>query len=191
MLRTHLRMTLPALMYLALALNPGAHAQQQTGAEAVTGAEVGRQVQIALQEADATGLGGLHLKKAVLNLEYAVAIGSDFKVNFLIFTISHAQRKAQTQTTTLTFSRMPRPAGAAVKNIEDIKEHLARAIAEAAVLASQVNVLPLEEGSFKIEFFVEKKPSGGVSFKILGGEVGGGVDLDKTSKNSLEVTFAR
>jgi hypothetical protein len=59
----------------------------------------------------------------------------------------------------------------------------------AAQTASQVTVLQLSEATISLEFVVDKDTSGKLSFKVLGATVGGNIDLDKTSKNSLKVTF--
>jgi hypothetical protein len=52
-------------------------------------------------------------------------------------------------------------------------------------------VLPLSQATVKVEFAVERKNDGGLSFKVLGYDVSGSIDWDKTSKNSLEVTFTK
>jgi hypothetical protein len=159
--------------------------------EIAAAADVGKAVQRALLEADSTGLSNLALQKAVVSLETGRTTVQNVEISFIIFTISHSKKKGATQSTSLTFERMPRPAGSTTKKIDDLTEPLARAIANAAAVASQINVLQFSEATVKLEFVVEKTTGGKISFKVLGANIGPEVDLEKTSKNSIEVTFSR
>jgi len=113
------------------------------------------------------------------------------KLNFLIFTISHSQKKSHTITQTLTFGELSRLHAGGVPNLESLPDSLSRAIATAAAVATQVSILPLSEATVNIEFVVEKKTGGGLSLSILGADAGGDIDFDKVSRNALEITFAR
>jgi hypothetical protein len=152
---------------------------------------VGKAVQAALLKANGAGLGGLRLSKAVLTLEEGSTTEGGLKLNFVIFTISHTAKKGNTITETLTFGALAKAHAEGPPDLSALTDSLARAIATAAATASEVQVLPLSEASVKIEFVVEKKNDGGLSFKVLGYDVTGSIDWDKTSKNSLEVTFSK
>jgi hypothetical protein len=153
--------------------------------------DVGKAVQESLMKANSVGLGGLRLKKAVLTLETGSEIEGGVKLNFIIFTISHGQKKGRTITSTLTFGEIDRLYAAGQPNLGNLTESLARAIAMAAAAATEVKTLPLDEATLKVEFVVEKKTGGGLSFKILGADISGDINLENISKNSLEVTFAK
>jgi hypothetical protein len=151
---------------------------------------VGQEVQRALQRANATGLNGLRVTEANLKLETGSEMSGNFEINFIIFTIQHKNKKTETQTTELVFS-LAKPTSVSKENLID---PLAQAIAEAAAAASQINVLPLTKATITIDFAVSKDNSGKISFKVLGtniAKIDGGVDLTKTSKNTLVVTFSK
>lgn len=112
-------------------------------------------------------------------------------INLLIFTISNKKTKGFTQTTTLAFDRSVNVASGRNTAVDNLKEPLARAIAVAAAAASKIKVLPLKEATIKLEFAVAVEAGGSLKFQLLGGDVGGNIDFSKTSKNSLNVTFAR
>jgi hypothetical protein len=163
-----------------------------TGNDALAAAaDVGKEVQSALVKANGAGLGGLRLKQAVLSLESGSSVEGGVKLNFIIFTIKHTAKKGKTTTLSLTFGSVDRLKGGGRPDLASLTDSLSRAIATAAAVATEVEVLPLSEVTVKIEFVVEKTASGGLSFKILGSDVDGSVDFDKVSKNSLEVTFAK
>jgi hypothetical protein len=133
---------------------------------------------------------GLKLQSAVLTLEEGFVIDAVFELNIVIFTIKWGEKKTRTSTTTLTFGTMP--AGtAATRRPLDMKEALRRAIHEGAQAAGHIKVLPLSEAKFKVDFAVEETVGGGIKFVILGAQISGDIDLEKTSENSLEVTFTR
>lgn len=148
---------------------------------------VGQEVQRALQQANSTGLAGLRVTEANLKLETGSEVSDDVEFNFIIFTIQHKAKKSQTQTTDLVFS-LPKQTSVSKANLTD---PLAQAVANAATTASQINVLPLTKATISIDFAVSKDNSGKISFTILGTKLGGGVDLTKTSKNTLVVTFGK
>jgi hypothetical protein len=159
--------------------------------ETAAAEEVGKSVETALLTANSTGLGGLTLTKAVLTLETGGSIQGGLKLNFLIFTIDHTQKKGTTINQTITFGALQKPAGGGVADASALKDSLAKAIATAAEVATQVHTLPLSEATVKIQFVVEKKSDGSIAFDILGVKGGPSVNLDNTSTNSLEVTFAK
>jgi len=178
-----------------LFLSPTAKAQEKkpsAGNPALAGAaQVGDEVQKALVKANAAGLGGLRLTKAVLLMETGSAMEGGVKLNFIIFTIGHTEKKGRTITSTLTFGELARLHAAGRPNLASLTDSLSHAIATAAAVATEVQVLRLTEATIKVEFVVEKKSDGGLSFHILGVDVDGNIDLEKASKNSLEVTFSR
>jgi hypothetical protein len=167
----------------------GQEAAAATDKETAAVLQVGKDVQAALTAANATGLGGLKLSKAVLTLETAGTFQAGIKLNFLIFTIDHTQKKGTTISQTLTFGALQKLAGGG--NVANLTEPLARALASAAEVASQINVLPLSQGVVKLQFVVEKKTDGSLSYQIMGINLGPSVNLDNTSTNTLEVTFTK
>lgn len=168
------------------------HAQMTTvdsiqSDEIASAKSVGQEVQRALQRANSTGLSGLRVTEANLKLETGSETSGDVEINFIIFTIQHKGKKSETETTELVFS-LPKPTAVAKANLTD---PLAQAIATAAATASQINVLSLTKATITIDFAVSKDNSGKISFTLLGAKIGGGVDLTKTSKNTLVVTFSK
>jgi hypothetical protein len=153
--------------------------------------EVGKAVQDALYKANATGLGGLRLTKAVLSLETGSTTEGGLKLNFIIFTISHTAKKGDTVTQTITFGALDKAHAAGKPDFSALTDSLSQAVATSATTAAEVQVLPLSQATVKVEFAVERKNDGGLSFKVLGYDVSGSIDWDKTSKNSLEVTFTK
>jgi hypothetical protein len=156
-------------------------------AELANAKSVGREVQRALQRANATGLSGLRVSEAVLKLETGSETVGDAGFDFVVFTVQHKGKKAATQSTELAFS-LPKTASITKA---DLAEPLARAIAAAAATAAQINVLTLTKATVTLEFAVSKDDSGRIGFTVLGTKLGGGVDLATTSKNTLVVTFSR
>lgn len=148
---------------------------------------VGQEVQRALQRANASGLSGLRVTEANLKLETGSETSGDFEIHFIIFTIQHKGKKSETQTTELVFS-VPKLTSVSRANLTD---PLARAIAAAAAAASEINVLPLTRATITIDFAVSKDDSGEISFTVFGTKIGGGVDLERTSKNTLVVSFGK
>jgi hypothetical protein len=159
--------------------------------EIVGADQVGKDVEAALLTANSTGLGGLALTKAVLTLETGGSIQGGLKLNFFIFTIDHTKKKGTTITQTLSFGALQKPAGGGKTDLTTLKDSLSKAIATAAQVASQVHTLPFKEGTVKIQFVVEKKTDGSISYKVLGIDLGPSINLDNTSTNSLEVTFSK
>ena len=158
--------------------------------ECADAAKVGIGVQNALRDANATGLSGLSLKKAVLVLETGTTSTGGVNINFLIFTIKHQAKKGNTINQSITWGSLPKPAGAGGGQV-DLKETLASAIATAAKVAASVTALPLTEATITVKFVIDKDNSGSISYKVLGVSIGPTVDLDKTSTNSLAVTFSK
>ena len=156
----------------------------------VAAAEVGRAVQKALKEAEATGLAGLQLNKATLSLETGRSRDPRFELDLWVFTISFGEKKQNTVTQILVFGA--EKAIAKKARVEDLVDPLARAIAAAAATAAEINVLPLAKATIKIEFVVEQKVSGTIGFKLVPADVGAeaGIDFERTSKNGLEIEFA-
>jgi hypothetical protein len=148
---------------------------------------VGQEVQRALKKANATGLSGLRVTEATLKLETGSEVSGDLEINFIIFTIQHKGKKSETTTTELVFS-LPKPTSASKANLTD---PLAQAISMAAATASEINVLSLNKATITINFAVSKDNSGKISFTLFGAKIGGGVDLTKTSKNTLVLTFSK
>jgi hypothetical protein len=160
-----------------------------TSQECVAAAKVGTDVQTALRDANATGLSGLSLKKAVLTLETGGTVTNGFNINFLIFTIKHQTKKGNTVTQVITWGTLPKPAGGG--KAAQLQQILAQAIATSAKIASSVTTLPLSEATITIKFVVDKDNGGSVSYKVLGVNLGPSIDLDKTSTNTLAVTFSK
>jgi hypothetical protein len=174
----------------------GASAQDRspvlpTDKERVLAEKVGKDVETALMSANSTGLNGLALSKAVLTLEIAGSTEGGVKANFFIFTIDHTTKKGSTITQTLTFGALQRPASGGNIDTASLKDSLAGAIASASSVAAQIKTLPFAEGSVKLQFVVDNKNGGSISYKILGIDLGPSVSLDKASTNTLEVTFAK
>ncbi len=153
--------------------------------------QVGLDVQRALQNANGTGLSHLVLKKAVLTLETGSTLKDGINITFLIFTIKHQTKKGNTISQAITWGSLPRPAGGGATSFETLTDVLSRAVATAAKVASNVTQLPLTEATIKIQFVVDKDNGGSLSYKVLGVNLGPSVDLDKTSTNTLEVTFSK
>jgi hypothetical protein len=158
--------------------------------ECADASRVGIDVQNALRDANTTGLSGLTLKKAVLTLETGSTVTSGISINFLIFTIKHQTKKGNTITQEITWGSLPKPAGPPGK-LDNLKEVLARAVATSAKVASSVTALPLSQATITIKFVVDKDNGGSLSYKVLGVNLGPNVDLDKTSTNTLAVTFSK
>jgi hypothetical protein len=159
--------------------------------ETVAATQVGKDVETALTTANSTGLAGLTLTKAVLTLETSGSVQGGIKLNFLIFTIDHTKKKGTTITQTLTFGAIQKPAGGGEVDLTVLKDSLSKAIATAAEVASQIRTHPLSQGVVKLQFVVEKKSDGSISYKVLGIDLGPSVNLDNTSTNTLEVTFSK
>jgi hypothetical protein len=179
---------------LAAALAAACHgdeARLSTDPTVAPAAAVGAAVEQALQAANTTGLAGLKLDEATLTLETGRSRVGGFELNFLIFTISHKKKKGETLVTTMNFGALEPIQGVKGTELAELKDSLAKAIANAAVLASEVHLLPLREATVKLDFVVEKESGGGLSLKVLGVDIGGDVDFEKVSKNSLEVSFSR
>jgi hypothetical protein len=152
---------------------------------------IGQAVQQALEKANATGLGGLVMKKVVLTLETGGTLDVGGKLNFLIFSVEHTSKKGTTIDQTLTFGSVGKQQGASTGNLETLPDVLSKAVASAALTASKVSELPFSEATIKLTFAVDVKNGGSISYKILGINLGPEVDFEKTSKNTLEVTFAK
>jgi hypothetical protein len=170
------------------AFGQGTTTDKPTADEYADAQAVGKEINEALVKASATGLSNMKLQKADVKLETGSELSGDIELNFIIFTIQHKRSKGITQTTELVF-QTPQNAGANNLPPRSLSEPLARAIAIAAETAKQITVLPVGEATITIEFAVSKDTSGKLSFKVLGATLGGGIDLNKTSKNSLTVTF--
>lgn len=161
-----------------------------TSQECADASKVGIDVQNALRDANVTGLSGLTLKKAVLTLETGSTVTGGISINFLIFTIKHQTKKGNTIAQEITWGSLPKPAGTPGK-LDNLKEVLSRAIATSAKIASSVTTLPLSQATITIKFVVDKDNGGSLSYKVLGVNLGPNVDLDKTSTNTLVVTFSK
>jgi len=171
----------------ARAQNPSCDPSSDAGC--ASAAQVGKDVQQALLNANATGLSALQLRKAVLTLETSGTTTNGININFLIFTLKHQTKKGDTITQQITWGALPKPAGVGAP--EKLKEVLARAIATAAQVAGGVTTLPLTEATITIKFVVDKDNSGSVSYKIMGINLGPSIDFDKVSTNTLAVTFSK
>jgi hypothetical protein len=161
-----------------------------TDVQCAQASQVGIDVKNALVNANATGLSGLSLQKAVLTLETASTNTGGLNFNFLVFTIKHQVKKSGTVTQQITWGSVPKPEGAASK-IEDLRDALARAIGLSAKIASSVSTLPLAEATITIKFVVDKDTGGSISYKIAGIDLGPNIDFDKVSTNTLTVTFSK
>lgn len=157
--------------------------------QCVSAAQVGVDVQRALQLANLAGLSGLTLDKAVLTLETAATTKGGIDINFLIFTLKHTAKKGNTVTQTITWGTLDKPAGGGTT--ADLKDVLASAVATAAQITSKVTAIKLSQAVIKIQFVVDKETSGSISYKILGVTLGPSIDVDKTCTNTLEVTFKK
>lgn len=155
--------------------------------------DVGKEVQRALLAANDSGLSGLHLTSAKLTLETSSAVAGDVQINFLIFTLQHKDKKSETATAQFEFSPPKPKTPDKGLNALNLAEPLAQAIAAAAATAAEINVpsLPLNKTTITINFAVSKDNGGSLSFVILGAKIGGGAELEKTSKNTLEVSFSK
>jgi hypothetical protein len=176
-----------------LFMNPTIQAQEScapASVECADASKVGIAVQDALRAANTSGLSGLSLKKAVLTLETVGTITDGININFLIFTIKHQSKKVNTITQEITWGSIPKP-NAVGGGLPSLKDVLPRAIATAAQIASEVTAPALSEATITIKFVVDKDNGGSLSYKILGLTLGPNVDLDKTSTNTLAVTFAK
>jgi hypothetical protein len=158
--------------------------------ECADAGKVGIAVQEALRAANTSGLSGLSLKKAVLTLETVGTVTDGININFLIFTIKHQSKKVNTITQEITWGSLPKP-NAVAGGLASLKDVLPRAIATAAQIASKVTAPALSQATITIKFVVDKDTGGSLSYKILGLSLGPNVDLDKTSTNTLAVTFAK
>ncbi len=167
-----------------------ARAQDTCDQECVQATTVGKDVQSALQQANLTGLNGLVLKKAVLTLETGSTLTGGISINFIIFTIKHQTKKGDTITQQITWTNVPKPAGAQAPT-SSLKDVLAKAIATSSAVANGVKALPLSEATITIKFVVDKDNGGSVSYKILGINLGPTVDFDKVSTNTLAVTRSK
>jgi len=165
-------------------------AQDTCDQECVQATTVGKDVENALQQANLTGLNGLILRKAVLTLETGTTLTGGININFLIFTIKHQTKKGDTVDQQITWTNLPKPAGAEAPTAS-LKDVLAKAIATAAGVANSVKTLPLSEATFTIKFVVDKDNGGSVSYKILGISLGPNIDFDKVSTNTLAVTLSK
>jgi len=170
-----------------LAACSAAFSQTATDDQVASATEVGRQIDKALKQAADTGLSGLKLQKAVVKLETGSEVSGGIELNFIIFTITHKRAKGTTQTTELVF-QVPQNAGAIIP-FQSLTDPLAQAIATAAATAKEINTLPIAEATISIEFAVSRETGGKISFKLLSSSQGGNIDLSKTSRNSLTVTF--
>jgi hypothetical protein len=159
--------------------------------ECAEASQVGQDVQTALQNANGAGLNNLVLKKAVLTLETGSTLTGGVNITFLIFTIKHQTKKGNTITQEITWGALPKAAGGGATNFASLTGVLSRAIATAAKVASNVTQLPLTEATIKIQFVVDKDTGGSLSYQVAGVNLGPSVDFDKTSKNTLEVTFSK
>ena len=157
--------------------------------QCVSASQVGTDVQKALESANASGLSGLTLNKAVLTLETAATTKSGIDINLLIFTLKHTAKKGNTLTETITWGSLEKPAaGGPTQSLQNV---LANAIATAAQIASKVTRIKLSQAVIKMQFVVDKDINGSISYKILGVTLGPSIDVDKTSTNTLEVTFTK
>lgn len=184
------------LVVLAMALlfmSPTIQAQDTcdpASVECADASQVGVAVQNALRAANTSGLSGLSLKKAVLTLETVGTVTGGININFLIFTIKHQSKKVNTITQEITWGSISKPnaVGGGLASLTDV---LSRAIATAAQVASKVTAPALSQATITIKFVVDKDNGGSLSYKILGLSLGPNVDLDKTSTNTLAVTFSK
>jgi hypothetical protein len=161
----------------------------RSDAGCASASQVGKDVQQALVNANATGLSNLQLRKAVLTLETSGTTTDGVSINFLIFTVKHQAKKGDTMTQQITWGALPKPAGVGAP--EKLKEVLARAVATAAQIAGGVTSLPLTEATITIKFVVDKDNGGSISYKIIGLNLGPNIDFDKVSTNTLAVTFSK
>ena len=129
------------------------------------------------------------LSKAVLTLETGGTNTTGISINLFIFTIKHQTKKSGTLTQEINWGTLQKPAGAGPA--EQLKDVLAKAISTAAAVAAQVTQLPLSQAVITIQFAVVKDNGGSLSYKIAGINLGPNVDFDKTSKNTLAVTFTK
>jgi hypothetical protein len=176
-----------------LFMSPTIRAQETcdpASVECADASQVGIAVQDALRAANTSGLSGLSLKKAVLTLETVGTVTGGISINFLIFTIKHQSKKANTITQEITWGSLPKP-NAVGGGLASLKDVLPRAIATAAQIASKVTAPALSQAIITIKFVVDKDNGGSLSYKILGLSLGPNVDLDKTSTNTLAVTFVK
>jgi hypothetical protein len=183
-----------SLVLLSVGTSKSVKAQEicdvSSSQECAGASKVGADVQAALRAANLTGLSGLTLKKAVLTLETGSSITGGININFLIFTIKHQTKKTGTISQEITWGSLPK-ANAPPATLASITEVLARAIATSASLTASTSTLPLTEATITIKFVVDKDSGGSLSYKIMGVNLGPSVDLDKTSTNTLAVTFSK
>jgi hypothetical protein len=135
----------------------------------------------------------LHLQQAVLSMQYGSAKEGGITLTLVVFTIGHKSKKGMTRTTAVTFGEVKLKEFTANFVAPSLDEQFRDQLKDAVVAASKVHTLPVTKITVKQEFAVSKDINGGLTFKVFNGEgsIGGTIDVNKTSVNSLELTYSK
>jgi hypothetical protein len=150
-----------------------------------------KKVQEALDEYQG-GLGGLPpLASAEFDFKTTTDIVIGFNVNFWIFKLGASRTKETVHQ--LTFTYEPPKPPKALKEAEDIKDALAKAIKAAAeaVQGSDTDKLKFKKLAITIQFGVKWVGNGGVSIPISLVTIGPTLEISKNSVHSVKIVFGK